>query len=113
MNWWADKLAGDAPNPRPQVQPAPQPTAPVQQQQPQQPAKQPQSAKETDLCPSCGSGNYMAAPGRQYHRCYDCGYPLQQSGSGIGSTSTEGPTKQAVQVESSGYNPQAIIGRVE
>ena len=65
------------------------------------------------MCPSCGSGNYMAAPGRQYHRCYDCGYPLQQSGSGIGTTQAEGPTKQATQVETGGYSPTTIIGRVE
>lgn len=43
---------------------------------------------ETGSCPECGSGNYFSSDttrkGGQPH-CFDCGYPLMQSGSGIPS----------------------------
>lgn len=54
----------------------------------------------------------MAAPGSQYYRCYDCGHPVTQSGSGVGSTRSNEPAKKAVQVESGGYSPTTIVGRV-
>lgn len=116
MNWWANRLGQQEqaapPPPRPAPQPAPQPQQ-SNALEPQAPKRAPQSSQQTDLCPGCGSGNYFAAQGSQYQRCYDCGYPIQQSGTGVGSVQSDAPAKQAVQVKGGGFNPQQIIGRVE
>ena len=77
---------------------------------------QAQSAKQIQTCPDCGSTNYMsvanAAP-----RCYDCGYPLSQSGSKFGSLTgakIEGNVRQSLGNDTqNNYNPQNIIGRIE
>ena len=55
----------------------------------------------------------MSAPGSKYMRCFDCGFPQVQSGTGVGSTATDGTTRRATQVESDGYSPKVIVGRVE
>lgn len=75
-----------------------------------------QSARDSELCPGCRSGNYMAPMGTQRKRCYDCGYPIVQSGTGAGGTgsSSSGPTRPAKQVgQDGGFNPQTIVGRLE
>lgn len=45
--------------------------------------------RETGSCPECGSGNYFAATyadkGSNKSHCFDCGYPVIQSGSGLPS----------------------------
>jgi hypothetical protein len=49
-------------------------------------------------------------------RCFDCGYPVVQSTSGIGvagGAKTDGTVHKATQVDSGGYSPTTIIGRVE
>jgi len=109
-NWWANKL-GTTPAPRPEATQLPQPTY----QQPQQPQYTPPVASNN--CPGCGSGNYSAAGGGRA-RCYDCGYPIQQSGSGMGKgivsgPQPTGPVQAAVQVETGGWNPTTIIGKLE
>ena len=127
-NWWADKLAGKPPA---QSTPPVRPPAPI----PLNPQAMPthrlpvQYDAETDQvttkashvrkasqCPECYSGNYFQMPGSNYMRCYDCGYPIVQSGSGMSGmpTISDGPTRAAVQVSTSNnYNPSQIIGRVE
>lgn len=119
-NWWANKLGGT-----PQTQP--------QQQQPTYPATTPQpvylppdvrdhrlpaSATEASSCPGCGSGNYGRTSPEAKARCYDCGYPLVQSGSGMGKgitggPSASGPATPAKQIATGGFNPQTIVGRIE
>jgi len=111
-NWWANKL-GAAPTPIPTATQPPQ--QPVYQPQPQQPQYIPPVASNN--CPGCGSGNYSAAGGGRA-RCYDCGYPIQQSGSGMGKgivsgPQPTGPVQAAVQVETGGWNPTTIIGKLE
>jgi hypothetical protein len=120
-DWWASRLAGtqpQAPVGRPMDMPAMPPS-----QQPMQPmpsfqapqAERAQSAKQTATCPECGSVNYMsvqnAAP-----RCYDCGYPISQSGSRYGNLTgahVEGAAKGATGNNPvSNWNPQGIIGRI-
>jgi ribosomal protein S27AE len=125
-NWWAQKLANQgqtiapsdvpAPQPQPQAQSRYQPQPQVWQRPPLVPEgahRLPASASQSGLCPNCGSGNYMAAPGSSYQRCLDCGYPLVQSGSGMGTVHSDTPVKAAVQVPTEGYQPTRIIGRVE
>jgi hypothetical protein len=128
-NWWANKLGNNNPGPRPSTPPV---SAPPRQQvtvTSQQAHGMPveydaerdaltskaQSARQTDQCPECMSGNFFAAPGSQYRRCYDCGYPVMQSGSGptMPSSSTGGAATPAKQVQGAGYNPQNIVGRIE
>jgi hypothetical protein len=124
-NWWANKLG--TPQQQPQAQPpmAPIPSQYVPQQpsypqQPQQyaPSQYPasQNIQLAPRCPGCGSGNYVGGEGSRA-RCYDCGYPIQQSGSGMGKgimggPSASGPTQAARQVPSGGFNPQTIIGHI-
>jgi hypothetical protein len=117
-NWWANKL-GTTPVPQ---QPSYQGVAIPQQQAPQTPnAPQNYPTMRTpvgDRCPGCGSGNYGGATPDSRKRCYDCGYPIQQSGSGMGTGivgqggQSSGPVQAATQVPTGGFNPQTIIGHI-
>lgn len=118
-DWWAKKLGN--PQPVQQGRPDPTPTMPPSQQpMAPMPAFQQQgrvlpSSSQTASCPDCGSSNFMsiqnAAP-----RCFDCGYPLEQSGSrygGLNGAHVEGATKQSTGNNPvSNWNPQGIIGRI-
>jgi hypothetical protein len=119
-DWWARKMNTPVqPAPlMPQVPLAqPQPATYVQSQQPQYPPSQ-QMTPQAERCPGCGSGNYGGATPESRKRCYDCGYPLQQSGSGMGTGivsqggTASGPAQPSRQVQTGGYNPQGIIGRL-
>ena len=118
-DWWAKKMNVPAPNPvMPEVPMAqPQPATYVQPQQPQYPPTQ-QRTPSADRCPECGSGNYGGATPESRKRCYDCGYPIQQSGSGMGKGiigqggQASGPAQPARQVQSGGFNPTTIIGHI-
>ena len=125
-NWWAAKLGGGTPTTStPAVTPPPgnvyratpgAPNTPVSYDPKQdQLVTRAQSAKSSDRCPGCNSGNYMAAPNGGRMRCYDCGNPLVQSGTGAGGTGTSGGPAVAAKQPSqgSGFNPQVIVGRVE
>jgi hypothetical protein len=50
-------------------------------------------------------------------RCYDCGYPVQQSGSRYGSLTgahVEGNAKAAAGNDATNnWNPQGIVGRID
>lgn len=77
-----------------------------------------QSSRDNSRCPECNSSNYMRpGPSAQLaHRCYDCGYPLIQSGSGVASTTSNGPvraSKQLDRLSTDGYNPRLIVDRIE
>jgi ribosomal protein S27E len=93
-DWWAEKL-GTTPTPnvgRPDPTPPmpqshlPMTQMPVFQPQTQAPSKA-ESARQTAFCPDCGSSNYFSATPQTQLRCYDCGYPVQQSGSHYGALS--------------------------
>jgi hypothetical protein len=118
-DWWAKQLGTQ---PAQAARPADMPMPPSQQPmttytppQPQAPQTKAQSANQTQMCPNCSGSNYMsvanAAP-----RCYDCGYPLEQSGSRYGSLTgakVEGSVKGAIGNDTaSNWNPQGIIGRI-
>lgn len=127
-NWWNQKLGApsDTPAPYTPQQPAtpmatPQPATyapPAQQYPPQQ-----QMTPPAPTCPSCRSGNYVSV-GQQVtqngavatYRCYDCGYPVVQAGSGLKGVSGQGaagPARPSRQVQAGGWNPTTIIGRLE
>jgi hypothetical protein len=126
-NWWAKKL-GTTPSqqntppispPTPNVYRPPQQSPNIQvsyDQQQDQLVTRAQSARDAERCPGCMSGNYMAPVGTQRKRCYDCGYPIVQSGTGAGGTgsSSSGPTIAAKQPnQGGGFNPTTIVGRLE
>jgi ribosomal protein S27AE len=126
-DWWSKKLGNTPSKPGvPPTSPAPSvPYTPPAQQPNVQVSYDPnqdqlvtraQTAKMNDSCPGCGSGNYFAPQGTQRMRCYDCGYPVVQSGTGSGmpsgSANPNGPTLKAKQVGSSGFNPNIIVDRI-
>lgn len=122
-DWWAKKLQNQSP---PVGRPDPSPPMPASQQPmtkyvapqptPPPPSKA-LSVSQTQSCPECNSGNYLAVNANVGPRCYDCGYPLSQSGSRYGSLTgavVEGQTKIASGNDpTSNWNPQGIIGRVD
>lgn len=125
-NWWANKLANQNPR-QPGVQSSPTPQVPYTppQQQPNvqvnydantdQMVTRAQSAKRDDRCPECNSGNYFAPQGTQRMRCYDCGYPILQQGSGGGMPGggSGGPATPAKQpARGTGFNPNVIVDRI-
>ena len=125
-NWWANKLGG-APSSTPTPATSP-PQGNVYRATPGAPNTQvsydhnqdqlvtkAQSARSSDRCPACYSGNYMSSPGGGRMRCYDCGYPIVQQGSGLSGTGTgNGPVVASKQVgQNGGFNPTTIGGRLE
>lgn len=122
-DWWAKKLGNNPqpqvsrPDPTPQMPPSQQPMAPMPSFQPNQPTtRQLPSSSQTSSCPDCGSSNYMAIQNAA-PRCFDCGYPLEQSGSRFGNLAgahVEGAAKQSLGNDgTSNWNPQGIIGRID
>lgn len=113
-DWWAKQLGTQpqAPQPRqvnnpmpPSQQPMTQYVAP-QQQAPA--ASKAQSASQSQPCPECGGGNYMSPSQTIAPRCYDCGYPVSQSGSRYGALTgakVEGAAKGALGNTTGGFNP--------
>ena len=116
-DWWAKKLGAPVQPQQPPQYVAPQPATYAQPSQPHYPPSQ-QVTPQAARCPGCGSGNY-GGTAETRARCYDCGYPIQQSGSGVGKGITGtgqqavGPTQPAVQVQTGGWNPTTIIGKLE
>jgi hypothetical protein len=120
-DWWAKKLNQPQAQPRrdvsPPMPPSQQPMTRYAPPQPQAPSpSRAQSAAQTSSCPECNSSNYMAVSGVA-PRCYDCGYPISQSGSKYGNlqgAKVEGSAKSARGNDTqSNWNPQGIIGRIE
>ena len=80
------------------------------------------SATLGTTCPTCRSGNYMKV-GTQSNqngqfdvmRCFDCGYPKVQQGSGVGGISTSGQGGKAIPArgQSTGsFQPHTIVDRI-
>jgi ribosomal protein S27E len=123
-DWWANKLSGNTPqvpvgrpDPAPPMPPSQQPMQAMPTFQQSQASKA-QSASQNNFCPDCGSSNYMSPSPQIALRCYDCGYPISQSGSrfgGLAGAHVEGAPKAAAQNDSnvSNWNPQGIIGRID
>jgi len=120
-DWWAKQLQGNAPAQRQDVSPPMPPSQqPMTRFEPPQPQQQSNlrigSAQQTQRCPECNSNNYMAVQNTA-PRCYDCGYPINQSGSKYGALTgakVEGTTKSSIGNDAtSNWNPQGIIGRID
>lgn len=123
-NWWADKLGGVGPTPNSTPATGPSQGAVYRPSQGNTPVTYDPSSDQTvtkaissrqaDTCPNCFSGNYFAPQGTNRSRCYDCGYPLLQQGSGAGMPGGSGgsatPAKQVNQ--GGGFNPTTIVDRI-
>lgn len=125
-NWFIGKINGTpgaTPSPQPPYTPPtqapPYNPMPPQTPYPPQAPTSPVASRTSSRCPSCGSGNYGAsalAPEAKA-RCYDCGYPVVQSGSGMGTgiqgAGGSGPAVPARQsTTANNFNPQGIIGHI-
>jgi hypothetical protein len=131
-NWWANRLNGQ-PQAPPTYTPPPQTQLPgyltpnPQYQSPQKIDPRHRelndSAPSAGRCPGCGGDNYAtvgavatmtgSVPAM---RCYDCGYPLTQSGSALTGIAPQGPTQRAHQIANTGWNPGTpghIIGKLQ
>lgn len=123
-DWWAKKLSNPSPTQStPPTSPPPSNIYRATRQSPNvqvsydsqqdQLVTKAQSSRDAERCPGCMSGNYMAPVGTQRKRCYDCGYPIVQAGSGVGGTGQGGtsiPAKQPSQ--GGGFNPTVIVDRI-
>lgn len=109
-----------APPQRTESVPLPQSQRPMERFEPpaptQDPASKAQSAKLVETCPDCGSNNYFGVQGSK-PRCYECGYPMEQSGSKYGQLQgahVEGDTQAARgNNQVNNYDPTKIVGRIE
>jgi ribosomal protein S27AE len=110
-NFWHKAVTGGQPAPRraqtPYTPPPVQGASVAQPQAAQAPTKA-RSARETDLCPGCGSGNYFGTADSR-KRCYDCGYPVEQSGYGAAAHAGEGqPARQITRMAKGDYAPGQV-----
>lgn len=120
-DWWAKNLGVKPQQPQQSVPmpPSQQPMTPYTPPapQPQVSASKAMSAKQTDMCPNCGSDNFMTHDPKFEKRCYDCGYPREQSGSRFGSLTgakVEGSAKAARGNDvANNWNPTQIVGRID
>jgi hypothetical protein len=121
-DWWANKLANTTPqtqvgrpDPTPPMPPSQQPMAQMPSFQPQTSVRLPSSSQNSS-CPDCGSANFMAVA-NSAPRCFNCGYPVEQSGGRFGALQgahVDGPAKAANGNDvTSNWNPQGIIGRID
>lgn len=122
-DWWARRLNAPAP---PRQAPAPQqPGYQAPQGAPDgiANARAADAAHDFGECPECGSNNYFAMKSEDMRlqrmaaapRCFDCGYPIRHTTSGMGSARGAGdssPSKQSGDPRASNYNPGHIIGRL-
>ena len=126
-SWWANKMGNPAPRPStPPTQMPAQPagyaptTYPPKFMQPVSPEETaghrlPASATSPERCPNCASGNYGRTTPESRARCYDCGYPITQSGTGMpgvripSSTNTVAATQIST---ANNFNPNVIVDRI-
>lgn len=112
QDWWSKKLGQEPqgrPDPTPPMPLSQQPMTPMPVFQPQTPTQsKAQSVNQNTTCPNCWSSNYFSYQNTS-PRCYDCGYPVQQSGSAYGALSVanvEGAAKPAIgNSGTSGFSP--------
>ena len=125
-DFWSKRLGAPAVPPTPPVSPSALPpqfraatpatqayVAPATQGATEAPRKA-ASARQHDLCPACGSGNYFSPPGGGRARCFECGYPVEQSTSGVTSTTSQGGAAQPAQQASGysgGFQPHVIVNK--
>lgn len=108
-DWWSRKLGTSPKAPAPSPSAYPQAITPPA---PEAPSPKATHQRNQGVCPGCGGDNYFSTASSRA-RCYDCGYPLEQQGSGLSGTTSGGTSTPARQVPSAGYQPGNIIGRVQ
>lgn len=120
MSFWTDKLAGKpTSNARPlasvqawwahETEPPETQIVPESTQQAMV-ERRPKSTGEGP-CPECDSGNYMAPSRNATPRCFDCGYPIIHSTSGMSVAKSTPHGKPVRQVLGDGFHPNEFVGR--
>lgn len=78
-----------------------------------------QSAKDTEVCPDCGSVNYIAPAGHPnaMKQCFNCGFNPRFAHStagatGIGQNNLPTRTARAQTLSQSNWNPQTAIAHI-
>lgn len=111
--WWQRATVSAPASPTPLPAEGTQGSAEVD---PQASMARTQWAKETSgACPNCMSTTYATHPEHPNAkpRCFECGYPLMQSGSGAAARGDRAhPVKEARQVSaarSNNFNPRQIV----
>lgn len=102
--WWAHPTYAPAPAPQ-----QPQPAAPGAYR-----TEKAQSAKHTELCPSCGSDQYWRPTPKTQAMCNACHYPVQNSTQGVAvANNSSAPSRASLfQAKGAGYRPNVIVGRL-
>jgi len=104
--WWAHPTYG-------QPQAPAQPQQPMQAQQGTYVTTKAQSAKSTELCPSCGSDQYWRPTPKTQLMCNSCHYPVQNSTQGVAIANRDAPARPSLhQAKGAGYRPDVIVGRM-
>lgn len=108
--WWSSGPTQQAPQPPPMgtIAPAPAQTAQVPDGHkvitPNDiNLRRFQSLNQADGCPDCGGSNYFGPSPNARKRCFDCGYPIVQSTSGVSNVGASGgqagtPARQAARM---------------
>lgn len=111
QTWWANDLYtrdyGRTPSPATQQ-------APPGPQSPARPLPTARHQQAVGRCPSCAGDNYFKVTAATVATCWDCGYPVQHSTSGMTNPNTAGEAVKAAlgQSRGQGYRPDIIIGRI-
>lgn len=123
QDWWSRKMASPQARPstppvRPPAPPYPMTarpvSVPVRYDRAGESSTRAQSQALADRCPDCSSSNYFSATRETRPRCFDCGYPIVQSTSGLQGTASDGPVHKSRQVSTANnFNPGEIVGRIE
>lgn len=78
------------------------------------------SARSTQTCPDCGSGNFFKPQGmpNAMEQCYHCGwnprFAHSTAGAGMPSTAETGPATPARQISTqNNFNPQTIVATLK
>jgi hypothetical protein len=106
--WWAHPTYT-----RPETPPA-EPASEPQQLQREYQTERAQSAKHSEVCPSCSSEHYWRPTPNSQATCFDCGWPVQNSTQGVAiANNSSAPARVSLhQAKGSGYNPTTIIGHL-
>ncbi|MET7631729.1 hypothetical protein ABZS53_14935 [Streptomyces sp. NPDC005499] len=106
--WWAHPTYT-----RPETPQATPQSSPEQLQREYQ-TERAQSARHSDLCPSCSGDHYWRPTPNSQATCFDCGWPIQNSTQGVAiANNSSAPSRVSLhEAKGSGYNPKTIVGHL-
>lgn len=117
--WW-QQIQMDLPEQQaePAQAPVPTPDQPVPVDPTTSMGRTQWARENSGPCPGCGSSNYSRHPEQPNARprCFDCGYPIMQSGSGVVPQGDQAgpvaPARQTLASRTNNFNPHHITQHV-